>query len=76
MSSEENIREFERTLTRPAGRRSGWSAPGGGFFIWASWQTFAVSRMFVGIVVISAMGYFTILILEALERRFVPWAKH
>ncbi|CAH1658197.1 MULTISPECIES: ABC transporter permease [unclassified Chelatococcus] len=49
---------------------------GVGFFIWASWQTFAVSRMFVGIVVISAMGYLTILALEFLERRFVPWAKH
>jgi len=49
---------------------------GVGFMIWASWQTFAVSRMFVGIVVISAMGYFTILLLEALERKFVPWAKH
>ncbi len=49
---------------------------GVGFFIWASWQTFAVSRMFVGIVVISAMGYLTILALEALERRVVPWAKH
>lgn len=49
---------------------------GVGFFIWASWQTFAVSRMFVGIVVISLMGYLTILLLEALERRFVPWAKH
>ena len=49
---------------------------GVGFFIWASWQTFAVSRMFVGIVVISVMGYLTILALQALERRFVPWAKH
>lgn len=49
---------------------------GVGFFIWASWQTFAVSRMFVGIVVISMMGYLTILAIEALERRFVPWAKH
>lgn len=49
---------------------------GVGFFIWASWQTFSVSRMFVGIVVISAMGYLTILALEALERRVVPWAKH
>ncbi|MFC4671763.1 ABC transporter permease [Seohaeicola nanhaiensis] len=49
---------------------------GVGFFIWASWQTFAVSRMFVGIVVISVMGYLTILAIEALERRFVPWAKH
>ncbi|WP_163849144.1 ABC transporter permease [Pseudooceanicola aestuarii] len=48
---------------------------GVGFFIWASWQTFAVSRMFVGIVVISVMGYLTILLIEALERRFVPWAK-
>lgn len=49
---------------------------GVGFFIWASWQTFAVSRMFVGIVVISLMGYLTILAIEALERHFVPWAKH
>lgn len=49
---------------------------GVGFFIWASWQTFAVSRMFVGIVVISVMGYLTILALEALERHFVAWAKN
>jgi len=49
---------------------------GVGFFIWASWQTFSVSRMFVGIVVISIMGYLTILAIETLERRFVPWAKH
>jgi len=49
---------------------------GVGFFIWASWQTFAVSRMFVGIVVISLLGYLTILALEAIERRLVPWAKH
>lgn len=49
---------------------------GVGFFIWASWQTFAVSRMFVGIVVISALGYLTIMALEALERRLVPWSKH
>ncbi|MFG6518691.1 ABC transporter permease [Sulfitobacter sp. 1A13496] len=48
---------------------------GVGFFIWASWQTFAVSRMFVGIVVISFMGYLTILLIEALERHLVPWAK-
>ena len=49
---------------------------GVGFFIWASWQTFAVARMFVGIVVISAMGYLTILALEMLERKLVPWARH
>lgn len=49
---------------------------GVGFFIWASWQTFAVSRMFVGIVVISALGYLTIMALEAIERRLIPWSKH
>jgi len=49
---------------------------GVGFFIWASWQTFAVPRMFVGIVVISALGYLTILGLEMLERHLVPWSKH
>lgn len=49
---------------------------GVGFFIWASWQTFAVSRMFVGIVVISALGYLTLLALDLIERRLVPWARH
>jgi NitT/TauT family transport system permease protein len=49
---------------------------GVGFFIWASWQVFAVARMFVGIVVISLMGYLTLLALELLERRRVPWARH
>lgn len=48
---------------------------GVGFFIWASWQTFAVSRMFVGIVVISMLGYLTILALEAIERKLMPWSK-
>lgn len=49
---------------------------GVGFFIWASWQVFAVARMFVGIVTISLMGYLTILALELIERRLVPWARH
>ena len=49
---------------------------GVGFFIWASWQVFAVARMFVGVVVISLMGYLTLLALELIERRLVPWARH
>lgn len=49
---------------------------GVGFFIWSSWQTFSVTRMFVGIVTISLMGYLTLLAIDATERRLVPWARH
>lgn len=49
---------------------------GVGFFIWASWQTFAVSKMFVGIVVISAMGYFTLVLLDLVQRKLLPWVKY
>lgn len=52
------------------------SRSGVGFFIWASWQVFAVARMFVGIVTISLMGYLTLLSLDLIERRLVPWARH
>ena len=52
------------------------SRNGVGFFIWASWQVFAVARMFVGIVTISLMGYLTLLVLDLLERRLVPWSRH
>lgn len=48
---------------------------GVGFFIWSAWQTFAVPRMFVGIVTISLMGYLSLLALEILERRMIPWSK-
>lgn len=47
---------------------------GVGFFIWASWQTFAVSRMYVGIVVISLLGYLTLLLIDYLAHKLVPWA--
>ena len=46
-----------------------------GYFIWASWQTFAVAKMYVGIVVIATMGYFTTLLIEQVERRTIPWAR-
>jgi NitT/TauT family transport system permease protein len=48
---------------------------GVGFFIWSSWQTFSVSRMFVGIVTISLMGYLTLLAIDLIERRLIPWAR-
>lgn len=49
---------------------------GVGFFIWSSWQTFSVTRMFVGIVTISLMGYLTLLIIDVIERRLIPWVRH
>jgi NitT/TauT family transport system permease protein len=49
---------------------------GVGFFIWSSWQTFSVTRMFVGIVTISLMGYLTLTAIDMIERRVVPWARH
>jgi NitT/TauT family transport system permease protein len=51
------------------------SRNGIGYYIWASWQTFAVSKMYVGIVVIATMGYLTTVLIEQAERRTVPWAR-
>jgi len=47
-----------------------------GFMIWASWQTFSISKMFVGIVAISLLGYITLTLLDMLQRKLVPWARH
>lgn len=44
-----------------------------GALIWDSWQTFSIERMFVGLVVISALGYAISLALDELQRRCVPW---
>ncbi|MFD6055243.1 ABC transporter permease [Agromyces sp. NPDC060279] len=47
-----------------------------GYLIWSSWSTFAVSKMYVGIVTISALGYGATAIEGYLERRLVPWVKY
>lgn len=52
------------------------SRSGVGYFIWSSWQTFSITKMYTGIIVISALGYITLTLLDALERKLVPWAKH
>jgi NitT/TauT family transport system permease protein len=44
-----------------------------GMFIWSSWMTLQVDRMFMGIVVIALLGYLAITFVGWLERRFVPW---
>ncbi len=47
-----------------------------GYFIWISWTTLSVAKMYVGIVAISAIGYLTTLAITLIERRTVPWSRH
>lgn len=47
-----------------------------GHYIWDSWQVLAIPRMFVGLVVITAIGGLAVLIGSLVERRLVPWATH
>lgn len=47
-----------------------------GMFIWSSWMTLQVDRMFMGIVVIAFLGFLSITFVGWLERRLVPWARH
>lgn len=44
-----------------------------GFLIWQSWQIFSVESMYVGLIVISVLGYVSSLILDELERKLIPW---
>lgn len=44
-----------------------------GFLIWNSWQVFSIEQMFVGLLVISALGFISFLILDEVEKVVVPW---
>lgn len=44
-----------------------------GAFIWTAWQTFQVERMYVGLVVISFIGYVSFLLIDELQRWLIPW---
>ncbi len=44
-----------------------------GYLIWQSWQTFSVEAMYVGLIVISVLGYVSSLVLDELERILIPW---
>lgn len=46
-----------------------------GQMIWQSWQTLAVDKMFVGIVIIGVLGVFTTAILQEIEFRLMPWRR-
>jgi NitT/TauT family transport system permease protein len=49
------------------------SRTGLGTFIWISWNTFAVNRMYLGIIILSLLGYLSITFVGWLESRLVPW---
>lgn len=45
-----------------------------GFLIWSAWQTFAVDSMYVGLVVISVLGYLCLVVVDLVEKFTAPWA--
>lgn len=44
-----------------------------GRLVWESWQTLAIKKMYVGLIVIALMGYVLTLGLDLLERLVLPW---
>jgi NitT/TauT family transport system permease protein len=46
-----------------------------GVLIYESWQVFAIERLFVGLVVVSFLGYVLSLLLDELERLVIPWQR-
>lgn len=46
---------------------------GVGFMIWDAWQILSVETMYVGLIVISILGFCLTLILNEIENRLLPW---
>jgi NitT/TauT family transport system permease protein len=46
---------------------------GVGRLVWESWQTLAIKKMYVGLIVIGLMGYVLTLGLDLLEKLVLPW---
>lgn len=47
-----------------------------GVVIFEAWQVFAIERLFVGLVIISFLGYVLSVLLDELERWLIPWRRH
>jgi NitT/TauT family transport system permease protein len=47
-----------------------------GAVIFEAWQVFAIERLFVGLVIISILGYLLSLALDEIERLLIPWRRH
>jgi NitT/TauT family transport system permease protein len=48
---------------------------GVGVMIYQAWQVFAIERLFVGLVVVSFLGYLLSLAFDELERLALPWRR-
>ncbi|MEK8127799.1 ABC transporter permease [Paenibacillus filicis] len=48
---------------------------GVGYFIWSSWNVFAVQDMYAGLIVIAVLGGVTTLLLDVLEHWIIPWKR-
>jgi len=48
-------------------------SPGIGRLIWDSWQTLAIKKMYVGLVVTGLMGWVLTVALDLAERLILPW---
>ncbi len=46
-----------------------------GYMIWNAWQILSVDTMYVGLLVIAVLGFLFALVLDAVERRLVPWQR-
>jgi NitT/TauT family transport system permease protein len=44
-----------------------------GFLIWSAWETFAVEKMYVGLFMIALIGFLLTMVLNEIEKIFVPW---
>jgi ABC-type nitrate/sulfonate/bicarbonate transport system permease component len=46
-----------------------------GYYIWNSWQILDISRMFVGLLIVSMLGGAAVVLSNTVERYLIPWAK-
>ncbi len=49
------------------------SRDGIGYFIFSAWNTLAIPKLFVGLIVTGLMGWFLSLAVDLLERLILPW---
>ncbi|SAK88066.1 ABC transporter permease [Caballeronia ptereochthonis] len=49
------------------------SKSGLGYMIWNAWELLSVETMYVGLLVIAALGYGISVVLTELERKLIPW---
>ncbi|MCW5770159.1 MAG: ABC transporter permease [Rhodospirillaceae bacterium] len=52
------------------------SRNGVGYYIWSSWEVYSIYKMFAGVITISVMGYLSIVLINRLERLWVPYQTH